>query len=502
MAFAARVASRTMGEIYLSRSPVQQVATEVSRRPLCVDLDGTLVKSDTLMDSLLLLVRTRPLDALRFPFWLSRGKAAVKEEVGTRVSLDVRHLPYNRSVLEFLEIERGEGRKLYLTTGADRQLAERVAAHLGLFDGVLASDGKTNLTAANKLDGLRRTFGDEGYDYIGNAGPDLTLLQHAGTAMIANPVPSLRAGLRSRGISVHRQFEDRAAPAKAILRAIRLHQWAKNVLIFVPMLLAHVLRASAFAAAAIAFVSFSLCASSTYIANDLLDIESDRRHAKKRARPFASGDLPVTAGIAISAAFLAGSVAIAAAFLPHAFLLWLFLYLVATLSYSLVLKRVVLVDVILLSGLYTVRLIAGAAATQVEISPWLGAFSLFLFLSLAMVKRFSELQNTRAQGQTVANGRGYLLGDIEQIRSFGTSSAYAAVVVFSFYIGAHDVSSLYRHSARLWLVTPLMIFWLSRVWLLASRGQLDEDPVIFAVTDRLSLLTGAAVAVIAVIAAW
>jgi 4-hydroxybenzoate polyprenyltransferase len=195
-------------------------------------------------------------------------------------------------------------------------------------------------------------------------------------------------------------------------------------------------------------------------------------------------------------------VAIAAAFLPHAFLLWLFLYLVATLSYSLVLKRVVLVDVILLSGLYTVRLIAGAAATQVEISPWLGAFSLFLFLSLAMVKRFSELQNTRAQGQTVANGRGYLLGDIEQIRSFGTSSAYAAVVVFSFYIGAHDVSSLYRHSARLWLVTPLMIFWLSRVWLLASRGQLDEDPVIFAVTDRLSLLTGAAVAVIAVIAAW
>jgi 4-hydroxybenzoate polyprenyltransferase len=491
-----------MGEISLSQSPLEQSAPEVSRRPLCVDLDGTLVKSDTLMDSLLVLLRSRPLDALQFPLWLLRGKAAVKAEVGARVSLDVRHLPYNRSVVEYLETERGDGRKLYLATGADQQLATRIADHLGLFAGVLASDGKTNLTAGNKLEGLRKTFGDEGYDYIGNAGPDLTLLEHAGTAMIANPAPSLRTRLRSRGVTVEREFQDRAPRAKALLKAIRLHQWAKNILIFVPMLLAHVLRAGRLADAAIAFVSFSLCASSTYIANDLLDIESDRRHPTKRKRPFASGDLSVTTGILTSALFLAGSIAIAAAVLPRAFLLWLFLYLVGTLSYSLVLKRVVLVDVLVLSGLYTVRMLAGAAATRVDISPWLAAFSLFLFLSLAMVKRFSELQNTRARGQAIANGRGYLLGDIEQLRSFGTSSAYASVVVFSFYIGeARDVGSLYHHPTRLWLITPFMIFWLSRVWLLASRGELDEDPVIFAVTDRLSLLTGAAVAVIAALAA-
>ncbi|MGC2298930.1 MAG: UbiA family prenyltransferase [Acidobacteriaceae bacterium] len=485
----------------MNQPSLQQLAPDVARRPLCVDLDGTLVKSDTLLDSLLLLVRSRPLAALRIPFWVLRGKAAFKAEVGARVSLDVRHLPYNRSVIEYLEIERGEGRKVYLATGADQQLATRIADHLALFDGVLASDGITNLTAHNKLDGLRKTFGDEGYDYIGNAGPDLPLLQHAGTAMIANPAPALRARLRSRHITVEREFQDRTAPGKAILKSIRLHQWAKNVLIFVPMLLAHVLRASVFADAAIAFVSFSLCASSTYIANDLLDIESDRRHPTKRTRPFASGDLSVKTGALVSAALLAGSIAIAVSLLPLGFLLWLFLYLVATLSYSLVLKRIVLVDVILLSGLYTVRMLAGAAATKVDISPWLGAFSLFLFLSLAMVKRFSELQNARTRGQALANGRGYLLGDIEQLRSFGTSSAYAAVVVFSFYIGAHDVSSLYIHSNRLWLITPLMIFWLSRVWLLASRGQLDEDPVIFAVTDRISLLTGLAVAVIAALAA-
>jgi 4-hydroxybenzoate polyprenyltransferase len=491
-----------MGETSLNQPSLEPLAPEVARRPLCVDLDGTVVKSDTLMDSLLLLLRSRPLDTLRVPLWLLRGKAAVKAEVGARVALDVRHLPYNRSVVEYLEVQRGEGRRLYLATGADQILAERIADHLGLFDGVLASDGSTNLTAGNKLDGLRTTFGDEGYDYIGNAGPDLPLLQHAGTAMIANPTPALRTRLRSRGITVDREFQDRQSPVKAVLKALRLHQWAKNILIFVPMLLAHVLRAGVFADAAIAFVSFSLCASSTYIANDLLDIESDRRHPRKRNRPFAAGDLSVLTGVLIGAVLLGGAIAIAAAFLPLRFLLWLFLYILGTLSYSLVLKRVVLVDVIVLAGLYTVRLLAGAAATRVEISPWFAAFSVFLFLSLAMVKRFSELQNTRARGQAIANGRGYQLGDIEQLRSFGTSNASAAVLVFLIYVGiSHDVNGLYHHPDRLWLIAPLMIYWLSRVWLLASRGELDEDPVIFAVTDRISLLTGAAVAVVAALAA-
>jgi 4-hydroxybenzoate polyprenyltransferase len=489
-----------MGEVPLSQTFLEELAPETIRRPLCVDLDGTLVKSDTLMDSLLLLARNRPLAALRVPLWLLRGKAALKAEVTARVSLDVRHLPYNRLLIEYLEVERGEGRKLYLTTGADRQLAERIAAHLGLFEGVLASDGKKNLTGGHKLDGLRQTFGDEGYDYIGNAAPDLPLLQSAGTAMLANPALTLRARLRTRGVVVQREFEERAPRARSFLKAIRLHQWAKNILIFLPMLLAHVLRAQVMVEAAIAFASFSLCASATYIVNDLLDVEADRRHPKKRMRPFAAGDLSVLTGVALATAFLGVAVAVAVILLPAAFLMWLLLYLVTTLSYSLYLKRVVLVDVILLSGLYTLRMLAGAAATRVAISPWLAAFSLFLFLSLAMVKRFSELQNMRASGQTLANGRGYLLGDIEQLRSFGTASAYAAVVVFSFYIGAHDVTALYPHATRLWLITPLMILWLSRVWLLASRGELDEDPVVFAVTDRMSLLTGAAAVLIAVLA--
>ena len=248
-----------------------------------------------------------------------------------------------------------------------------------------------------------------------------------------------------------------------------------------------------------AFLCFSLCASATYIVNDLLDIEADRRHPKKCRRPFAAGDLSVAAGVAIIVLFMALSFT-GAFFLSRAFLGWLLLYLVTTLSYSLYLKRVVLIDVILLSGLYTLRMLAGGAATSVAFSPWLAAFSIFFFLSLAMVKRFSELQNIRAQGNTLSNGRGYLLADIEQIRSFGTASAYASVVVFAFYIYGSAATGLYHHPGRMWLMTPLMILWLSRVWLLASRGELDEDPVIFAVTDRMSLLIGAAIALIAVLA--
>jgi len=484
----------------VSQTFVEELVPVASRRPLCVDLDGTLVKSDTLVDSLLLLVRTHPLRSLRAPLWLKGGKAALKARVSSQVQLDAAHLPYNRKLLEYLEEQRGEGRKLYLTTGADARLAQRIAEHLGIFEEVLASDGTTNLTGNHKLDSLKKRFPQDGFDYIGNAPPDVPLLEQAGEAMIANPSLSLRAMLKSRKIQVTRRFDDQAPPLKVFLKAIRLHQWAKNILIFVPLLLAHALKLPLIFDALVAFLSFSLCASATYIVNDLLDIEADRRHPKKSRRPFAAGDLSVTAGVGIIVLFMAISFA-GAFFLSSAFVGWLLLYLVTTLSYSLYLKRVVLIDVILLSGLYTLRLLAGGAATNVEFSPWLAAFSIFFFLSLAMVKRFSELQNIRARGNALSNGRGYLLADIEQIRSFGTASAYASVVVFAFYIYGSGAAGLYHHPSRMWLMTPLMILWLSRVWLLASRGELDEDPVIFAVTDRMSLLIGAGIALIAVLAA-
>jgi 4-hydroxybenzoate polyprenyltransferase len=445
---------------------------------------------------LLLLVRTRPLEAVKTPLWALRGKANLKREVTARVTLNVEHLPYNRPLLEYLMAQRGEGRKLYLATGADSGLADRIARHLNIFDGVLASDGATNMTGGNKLAGFRSRFAGD-FDYIGNARPDLPMLAAATTPMLANPDLGLRMAMRARRLQPQHIFTDRRSGLRASIKAIRIHQWAKNALIFLPLLLAHRIQSSVVLAAVLAFVCFSLCASATYIVNDLLDIEADRQHPRKRKRTFASGDLSVAAGIAISAVFLAASFAGAVLFLPHTFLSWLILYLVTTLAYSLALKRIVILDVVVLSALYTLRMLAGAAATATFISPWLAAFAIFIFLSLAMVKRFSELQNVRSAGAQLSNGRGYLLNDIEQIRSFGTSSAFASVVVLSVYIGQPDVLSLYHHHVRMWLMPPLLILWLCRVWLLASRGELDEDPVVFALTDPMSILMGVGAVVIA-----
>jgi 4-hydroxybenzoate polyprenyltransferase len=486
-----------MTEFRVMQPPVAVEEGVRAERPLCVDLDGTLVKSDTFVDSLMVLVRRHPGAFVRSPLWALKGKAHVKSQVASLVTLDVAHLPYNRPLLEYLRDEHASGRKLYLATGADRVLARKVAAHLGIFEDVLASDGAVNLTGRNKLHHLEQRFADDGFDYIGNALPDLPLLQGAQEAMVANPDLSLKLALKSRNVAVNRNFQDRSHLLAALAKALRVHQWAKNLLVFLPLLLAHSFRHAASVLAAVAaFFCFSFTASATYIVNDLLDLESDRVHLHKRKRAFAAGNLSVATGLGISFA-LAAAALITAAYLPRKFLVYLLLYFVTTLAYSLSLKRIVLVDVVVLSSLYTIRMLAGSEATHDPVSPWLAAFSIFLFLSLAMVKRFSELQNLHSRGATPGNARGYLLSDIEQLRSFGTSSAYASIVIFALYINGRDVVALYHHPTRMWMITPLLILWISRVWLLASRGLLDEDPVVFALSDRMSLLLCLGVAVVA-----
>jgi phosphoserine phosphatase len=347
-------------------------------RPLCVDLDGTLVKSDTFVDSLMVLARRHPMAFLRTPLWAMKGRAHFKSQVASLVALDVAHLPYNHPLLDYLRNEHAAGRKLYLATGADRVLAQRIAAHLGIFDDVMASDATVNLTGNNKLRHLEQRFAAQGFDYIGNALPDLPVLQGAQRAMIANPDLRLTSALKSRNVTVSRRFIDRSRLPVALAKALRVHQWAKNLLVFLPLLLAHSLHAASLLAAAAAFFCFSLTASATYIFNDLLDLEPDRVHLNKRKRAFAAGDLSVTTGLGISFS-LAAAALVTAAYLPPRFVICLLLYLVTTLSYTLALKRIVLVDVIILSSLYTIRMLAGSAATITPISPWLA--SLFSFFS-------------------------------------------------------------------------------------------------------------------------
>jgi 4-hydroxybenzoate polyprenyltransferase/phosphoserine phosphatase len=476
---------------------------------LCVDLDGTLVKSDTLVDSALALARYHPEMILKIPGWLAQGKAALKRHITSSVSLDVAHLPYNRELLQYLEQQHATGRPIYLATAADRALADRVAQHLGLFEGVLASDGVLNLAGNNKLAAFREAFG-ENFCYIGNAIPDLPLLQNCQHPMVANPTRGLSSALKRANVVPVQTFTEKASPLKAWMKAIRIHQWAKNVLLFLPLLLAHVFKPGIIAAALVAFVSFGLCASATYIVNDLLDIEADRLHPRKRRRPFASGDLSALSGIGVIVGFMVASIALAllvpyvlarfspelALARPFHFLTWLGIYCVTTLAYSLRLKRAVLVDVIVLSGLYTIRILAGSAATGIDASAWLGSFSIFFFLSLAFVKRFAELENLRERGGASAKGRGYHISDIEQLRSFGSASGYVSVAVLSLYISNLSAAQLYTHTNRLWLLIPVLLLWISRLWLLASRGELDEDPVVYAITDKRSLLLGVLVLVI------
>src|SRR6202789_3927458 len=476
---------------------------------LCVDLDGTLVKSDTLLDTVLVVARQRPFDLLQIPAWIGQGRAAFKRHLTAAVSLDVEHLPYNRPLLEYLRLQHGEGRAIYLATAADRTLAERVAEYLGIFAGVLASDGATNLAGGNKLAAFRAQVGDE-FCYIGNAQPDVELLAACQSPMVANPDRALRTGMKRTGTIAAAMFDDRVPALRSWLKAIRLHQWAKNTLIFVPLLLAHQWNPRTFGGAITAFLSFGMCASATYIVNDLLDLEADRRHASKRRRPFAAGDLSAISGVGMVCLLMAGALALAVAVpplfhalpgtvqlvRPYSFLEWLGFYSAVTLSYSLYLKRKLLLDVFVLSGLYTVRILAGSAATGIPLSAWLAGFSVFFFLSLAFVKRFSELESLRERGGSVTNGRGYFVSDLEQLRALGTGAAYAAVVVLTLYINNPETNVLYQHPVRLWMVVPGLLLWLTRGWRLASRGDMHDDPVVFAITDKRSLLLGVLMAAV------
>ncbi len=495
-----------MAENILTFAPDDAMISAAGEVPLCVDLDGTLVKSDTLIDAVLLLARQQPRSPLHWPAWVRKGRAGFKREVTGRAVVDVEHLPYNQALLAFLREEHARGRRIYLATAADIGFAEQVAAHVGLFTGVLASDGTLNLAGKNKLAAFQERF-PEGFSYIGNAIPDRTLLQASHQPMVANPHGKLRSAMRRDGVTAHREFLDRRSPLKSLFKAIRIHQWAKNTLVFLPLLLAHDRAPNVVVASIVAFLSLSFCASATYLINDLLDIEADRRHPRKRNRPFAAGDLSPFAGVVVIGTFFVIAVLLALA-LPHIyaalpgvggehqalwgsyrFLEWLGLYTATTLAYSFYLKRLALVDVLVLSGLYTVRILAGSAATAIDVSAWLAAFSIFFFLSLAFVKRFAELELMVKGGQTKASGRGYGTDDMEQLRSFGTSSAFASVVVLTMYISGL-ANRLYAHPARLWLLVPVVILWLCRVWLRASRGLLHEDPVVYAITDKTSWLLG------------
>lgn len=460
--------------------------------PLVVDLDGTLLRSDLLLETGLAFVRHRPLKALRLFKWLVKGKAALKANLARAVDIDVTVLPYDPAVLDLVNSARNSGRKVVLATASHISLAERIAVHLDIFDQVLASDEKVNLSSHRKRDLLVENFGVKGFDYVGNSSDDLSVWEVARDAYVVNPERGVERRAQVIG-NVKEVMLSNVAGVKDWRKALRLHQWMKNILIFVPLLAAHQLGNYLLIwQGVLAFLFFGLCASSVYLLNDLLDLADDRHHGTKRFRPFASGRLSISSGIMVFPVLLIGAFAGAALFLPWAFVATLVAYYILTFAYSLWLKRQMAVDVIALAALYTLRIIAGAAAFGLELTFWILAFSMFMFLSLALVKRYAELGEARRKGLTQkTRGRGYYPGDLEMISSLGASSGYLAVMVLALYIHDQATTSLYAHPQIIWLACPLLLFWVTRVWMLTHRGQMHDDPVVFAIRDRVSLMVGA-----------
>lgn len=464
--------------------------------PLYVDLDGTLIATDLLHESFLSALARSPWVAVQSLGWLMSGRPRLKEELALRSEIDVTALPYREPVLAFLREERARGRRIVLATASWGALADRVAAHLGLFDEVLATGRDANLKGEAKASRLEAHCGGAGFDYVGDSRADFPVWLRSRYAYVVDSGGSIR-GSMPPGVEVRRVFGPAARPGgHPVARALRPHQWAKNLLVFVPLAAAHRLgQGEMVLAAAQAFLCFCLLASSAYLLNDLLDLEADRAHPRKRARPLASGELSIPAGFALFALTLAGGFA-ASVGLPPAFRAALAAYFTLTLAYSFGLKRVAIVDVIALAGLYTVRIVAGAYAIVVPLSFWLLAFAMFLFFSLALVKRYAELVSLRLEGMPAVPGRGYSGHDVDIVLAMGAASAMVSALVLALYMNGDTVQVLYTRPDILWLLCPLLLYWVSRVWLLAARGQMHDDPVLFAVRDRASYAVVAAGAAI------
>ena len=461
--------------------------------PLCVDLDGTLIKTDMLWESLVRRLKANPFALFSILLWWSRGRACLKQQLAARVAVDAASLPVNESFLAWLRAEKKSGRKIVLATASDLKMAQPVADHFGLFDEVLASDGKTNLRSENKLRLLTQKFGERGFDYAGNSPADFAVWRGVREAIVVNARPAV-AKKAAAIAKVGLVFKPDAAGVGSFVRSLRLHQWVKNFIIFVPALAGHKIGdTTIFLRDVRAFAAFCLCASGVYLLNDLLDLDADRQHPTKRNRPFAAGDLPLQTGLICAPLFLIAGI-LAAAQLSRSFVEVTFLYVALTTIYSCWVKQIVLLDVFFLAGLYTLRLVAGSAATGIVISSWLLIFSMFIFVSLALVKRFVELTDTTGgeSSRPAAAGRGYFAEHLKLVAGLGTASGWLAAVVLAIYVKqSEQVGQLYQHPLLLLLACPLLLFWIGRVWWLARKGEMHDDPVVFALKDWASYLVGA-----------
>ena len=486
----------TPGRSYEDREwTTLEIQTPGSRnpRPLVVDLDGTLIASDLLIETAFSELGRHPHSLVKMLAALSRGKAALKHRLAAPSAFDPATLPYDPEVLEAIRKARAGGRSVYLASASNRRLVESVADHLGVFDGWFASDETTNLAGIRKAEQLVTTFGERGFDYIGNDAADLPVWEKAATVIAIRAPAGVRKKLALRAAEEVEYLPCSLPNWRTWAKMLRVHQYAKNALVFLPLITSHLFTLQGFANAVLAFIAFSLCASSIYILNDLVDLQDDRGHRSKCKRPLACGAIPLKHGMAAIPILFLGALAVGSAIsLP--FLGVLLGYFALTTAYSFALKRMMVVDVITLAALYSVRVIGGAVATSIVVSEWLLAFCMMIFMSLALIKRYVELAARRDANLPDPTSRDYRNSDLDIVAALAAAAGFNAVTIFTLYISSPAVKQLYSHPGILWLVGPLLLFWISRAMMLASRRQMDDDPVVFAIKDRTSLMTIAATA--------
>jgi 4-hydroxybenzoate polyprenyltransferase len=466
---------------------VQAAVASPNLRPLVVDLDGTLIRSDLLIEAAVGTLVERPLKFIGAAGALLHGKAALKAFFAEHGAIEAALLPYDPVVISYIQEARASGRAVYLASAANQRLVERVAQHLGCFDGWFASDAEVNLAGHAKADVLARTFGERQFDYVADARADLPVWGKAASAITVREQAGVLGRLRRAGIPTER-LASTWGGARAWLKLLRAHQYAKNVLVFVPLLTAHLFSPGAMLAALLAFVAFCLCASGIYIVNDAIDLADDRRHRSKRHRPLASGTVPIRDALLFAPLLLLAGSAIAAQ-VSGRFFAVLLGYLALTTAYSFYLKRKLMVDVITLATLYALRVIGGAVAIGTPLSEWLVAFCVMIFTSLALMKRYVELAARRDTAAAGPTRRNYRDGDLGIVATLAAVAAFNAVTVFALYVASDNVQRLYAQGWVLWLFLPLLIYWLSRALVLATRREMNDDPIVFALKDPVSLLT-------------
>lgn len=452
--------------------------------PLIIDLNGTLIKTDILLECALLYIKRNPFNIFHIIKWLGCGIYTLKYKLSEKIRIDIKNLPYDKTLVNELKKEVEKNREIVLATASSSVYAFEISDHLKLFNAVLANDNNTNLKGKIRLEKLVKQYGESGFDYIGSSESDLLIFDHSRKSkLITNNKKIIKKALKRTNVLICERPNTRSIE---YLKAIRIHQWSKNLLLFVPIMLSQNLtNIQMIARCFFGFLAFCLCASATYVINDLFDLDSDRKHPSKKRRVFAAGDISILRGLVLAFVLTLSGMLISAS-LQNNFFLYVIVYLVLTVSYSFLLKKHTIIDVLTLTGLYTIRIFAGASLIGIKVSFWLSAFSVFLFFGLSLIKRCAELITIKKTGGNEISGRAYIYEDLNTLKSMGISSSFISIVVFALYINSSEVLLLYPKPEMLWLICPALLYWINRLWLKTGREEMNDDPVIFSLKDTVS----------------